>query len=60
MVLNKKDIEFLEDLEIRLQTQAAHKTKNIKDKLLISHREFEKFYNILDKLEKEYKGKEEV
>lgn len=55
MILNKKDIEFLENLEIRLQHQAVVKTKNVKDKDLIGHREFEKFYDILDKLKKEYK-----
>lgn len=49
--LNKKDIEFLEKLEIRLQKQAQEKTKNVKDKLLISNREFQKFYEILDKIE---------
>lgn len=54
-MLSKKEIEFLELLEIKLQTQATHKTKNVKDKLLISFREFQHFYDILDKLEKEYK-----
>ena len=53
-MLNKKEMEFLEDLEIRLATQAEAKTKNIKDKLLISIREFQKFYQIMDKLEKQY------
>jgi uncharacterized protein (UPF0332 family) len=55
MPLTKKEIEFLEDLEIRLLAQANAKTKNIKDKLLISGREFHKFWCVLDKLEEEYK-----
>lgn len=53
-MLNKKEIEFLENLEIRLAAQANAKTKNIKDKLLISNREFTKFWNIMEKLENEY------
>lgn len=53
-MLNKKEVEFLEDLEIRLAKQADAKTKNIKDKLLISNREFIKFWNIMEKIEKQY------
>lgn len=53
-MLNKKEIEFLEKLEMRLHKQAEAKTKNVKDKLLISGREFQKFWSILDKIEKEY------
>ena len=53
-MLNKKEMEFLEDLEIRLAAQADAKTKNIKDKLLVSNREFIKFWNIMEKLEKQY------
>ncbi len=49
--INKKDIEFLEKLEIKLQKQAQEKTRNEKDKLLISNREFQEFYKILDKIE---------
>ena len=53
-MLNKKEIEFLENLEARLNAQAEAKTKNVKDKLLISGREFQKFWSILDKIEREY------
>ena len=49
--ITKKDIEFLRKLEIRLQSQASEKTKNIKDKNLISRREFQNFWEILDKIE---------
>ena len=49
--LNKKDIEFLEKLEDRLHEQSVAKTKNEKDKLLISPREFQLFWEILDKIE---------
>lgn len=54
-MLNKKEMEFLEKLEITLSKQANAKTKNIKDKLLISQREFHNFWLIMEKLEKEYK-----
>lgn len=54
MALSKKDIEFLEDLELRLLAQANAKTKNIKDKMLISGREFSKFWNVLEKIENDY------
>lgn len=53
-MLNRKEIEFLEKLEMRLHKQAEAKTKNVKDKLLISGREFQEFWSILDKIEKEY------
>lgn len=52
--LNKADIEFLEKLEVRLNKQAETKGKSEKDKLLISKREFEKFWTILDKIEHNY------
>lgn len=55
--LTNKEIEFLENLEIRLAKQADVKTKNIKDKLLISNREFQKFWDIVEKIERERDNK---
>lgn len=48
--LNKKDIEFLCKLEMRLYEQSKLKTKNIKDKALISSREFANYWNIVEKI----------
>ena len=54
MPLNKNDIKFLEDLEIKLQHQSQILLGNsefsfMKD--LINYDEFDKFYKIMDKLE---------
>lgn len=48
--LNKKDIDFLCKLETRLYEQSKLKTKNIKDKALISNREFFRYWYIVEKI----------
>ena len=52
--LNKKDIEFLEDLEIKLQKQST-KAKETND--YVTPEEFTTFWNILDKIEANYSKK---
>lgn len=49
--LNKKDIEFLEDLEIKLQKQST-RAKETND--YVTPEEFTTFWNILDKIEANY------
>lgn len=48
--LNKKDIDFLCKLEARLYEQSKLKTRNIKDKALISDREFFRYWYIVEKI----------
>lgn len=56
-MLNNKDIEFLSDLEIKLQHQSYMIVNGIKptSKDLITPDDFEKFYKVVDKL---YKSRE--
>ena len=56
MPLNKNDISFLEDLEIKLQVQSQVTLENrgLKFSDLVNCDEFDKFYAIMEKLEQDY------